>query len=1010
MMSRRRSRRALSALGVVVCLLLVPGLASAQAIGGTVTDTTGGVLPGVTVEARSPAIIEQVRAGITDGNGQYLIIALEPGTYSITYSLPGFGTLVRDEIELSTGFTASIDIELSVGDIAETVTVSGASPVVDIQNVEQRQVMDREVIDSIPTGKNMASYALLVPGMQGAQSYGMNVSQDAGGITAHQWQAVSIHGGFAGDTQNDLQGMDFTSDTRGVVKAVLVDGNYEEVAVEYSGNSAEVETGGVRFNLIPREGSNQFNGAFVSNFTFKDLQANNVDQDLRNRGLLIGTELDEVWLVNPSVGGPIVEDKLWFFVGHTSQRANVVAANTFVNSDPTSLVYVPDLNRPSIDETLIRDSSLHLTWQATTKDKVKLLWSHQKAEKPFSLQGETLGSIFLSPEAALNTVTPSEIYQATWTRPQTNRLLFEAGLSFWFDGTDFLEAEGAIPTLPGVLDVPALIAFRNMSSWFSGTTRQFHPGRNHGFRGSMSYVTGTHNVKVGIIGGYRWVNNHNINENDWTNLLTFQGAPIRANFRTPGTVTNRVWPKLGIYAQDQWTVDRVTVNAGVRFDYFRSGYPEQIIEASTWQPAAQFVEAKTAVIWKDLQPRLSVAYDLFGDGRTALKASASRYGDRPGMSLAGALNPGSNNTAQFRSWFDGADPFGVGAPACIGPVACIAGDGLPQGDPFNPNPNGELLTSTNNPAFGTPTINTFYDDDWAFGWGNRKTNWEFSGSVQRELMAGVSLDIGYFRRSFSNFSVQDNRALAAGDFDQFTVAIPMDPNLPGGGGGTLTLFDLRPEAFGRAPNNITTSADPFGGESQTWNGFDITMDARIEGLLLQGGLSTGKTSADFCELMLAAPEILPGRAGRVDTVAVDHCQFDTNWLTQIKLLGAYTLPHDVQIAATLQSIPGPERGADNTFGAAELAAALGRPHTEGTVTVNVLDPGTVYGERFNQLDLRFTKILSLGNTVRLRAMFDIYNVFNANAVTKEEYGLTNYLGPIAIMPGRLGKFAFQLDF
>ena len=172
MMSRRRSRRALSALGVVVCLLLAPGLASAQAIGGTVTDTTGGVLPGVTVEARSPAIIEQVRAGITDGNGQYLIIALEPGTYSITYSLPGFGTLVRDEIELSTGFTASIDIELSVGDIAETVTVSGASPVVDIQNVEQRQVMDRDVIDSIPTGKNMASYALLVPGCRGLSPMG----------------------------------------------------------------------------------------------------------------------------------------------------------------------------------------------------------------------------------------------------------------------------------------------------------------------------------------------------------------------------------------------------------------------------------------------------------------------------------------------------------------------------------------------------------------------------------------------------------------------------------------------------------------------------------------------------------------------------------------------------------------------------------------------------------------------------------------------------------------------
>ena len=991
---------------LIAWLLFVPALASAQAIGGTVTDTTGGVLPGVTVEARSPAIIEQVRAGITDGNGQYLIIALEPGTYSVTFGLPGFGTLVREGVELSTGFTANINIELSVGDIAETVTVSGASPVVDIQNVDQRQVMDREVIDSIPTGRNVASYALLVPGMVAGPSYGMAVSQDAGGISAQQWQTVSIHGSDRLDMQNDLQGMDALQDTHthGVVKAVLADGNYEEVAIEYSGNSAEVETGGVRINLIPREGSNQFSGAFVSNFAFQDMQADNIDQDLMNRGLVTGTDLDEVWLVNPSFGGPIVQDRLWFFVGHTSQRANVVAAQTFVNSDSTSLVYVPDFDRPSIDRNDVHDNSLHLTWQATTKDKVKLLWSNNESIKPFSLQGLTLDPLFISPEAALNTQSKVNIYQATWVRPHTNRLLFEAGISLLYDGTTFFEAENSAPTLPGVLDVPELNAFRNMGSWFSGTTRRLAPARTRAFRGSMSYVTGAHNVKVGITGTSLWaMNNNTANQNDWTSLLTFRGFPIQARFWTPGTVIASVWPKLGIYAQDQWTVDRLTVNAGVRFDYFRSGYPDQVIEASTWQPEAQFVEARTAVIWKDLQPRLGVAYDLSGDGRTALKASASRYGARPSVSPAREIYPGTNNVLQFRSWNDG-------ITGCISGT-CIVGDGLPQGDPTNPLANGELLTGTNNPDFGFPVVNTFYDDDWAFGWGNRKTNWEFSGSIQQELTSGVSLDVGYFRRSFSNFSVVDNRALAAGDFEQFMVGIPMDPNLPGGGGGSLTLIDLRPEAFGRAPDNITTHADPFGGESQTWNGFDVTMDARLQDLLLQGGVSTGKTSRDFCDLMLAAPETIPDRAGRGDTVAIDHCQTDTNWLTQIKLLGAYTLPYDVQIAATLQSVYGPARSATQTFLAAELAGALGRPHTAGSATVNVLDPGTVYGERFNQLDLRFTKIFSVGGTVRLRAMFDIYNIFNANSVTKEEYGLgANYLLPQAIIPPRLGKFAFQLDF
>ena len=283
----------------------------------------------------------------------------------------------------------------------------------------------------------------------------------------------------------------------------MADGNYEEVAIEYSGNSAEVETGGVRINLIPREGSNQFSGAFVSNFAFQDMQADNVDQDLMNRGLVTGTDLDEVWLVNPSFGGPIVQDRLWFFVGHTSQRANVVAAQTFVNSDSTSFVYVPDLDRPSIDPER-RTRQFAPSWQATTKDKVKLLWSNNESIKPFSLQGWTLDPLFISPEAALNTRSKVNIYQATWVRPHTNRLLFEAGISLLYDGTKFLEAENSAPTLPGVLDVPDLVAFRNMGSWFSGTTRRLAPARTRAFRGAMSYVTGAHNVKVGITGTSLW--------------------------------------------------------------------------------------------------------------------------------------------------------------------------------------------------------------------------------------------------------------------------------------------------------------------------------------------------------------------------------------------------------------------------------------------------------------------------------------------------------------------------
>ena len=976
------------------CLLLVPQSATAQAIGGTVTDTTAAVLPGVTVEARSPAIIEQVRSVVTDGAGQFLIVALEPGVYSVTYSLPGFSTVVREGIQLRTGFTATVDIQLSVGDIQETVTVTGESPVVDIQNVDQRQVIDREVIDSVPTGKSMQGYALLVPGMGGDSPPGTSLAQDAGGLTTQSGQRLRIHGGSFEDQTLDIAGMDVSDPVvQGYSHQFLADGNFEEVSVEYSAHSAEVETGGVRINMIPREGSNQYSGGFFTTFSFKDLHANNVGQDLRDRGLETGTQLEKVWMVNPLIGGPIVRDRLWFFLGHTTQRADLQAANTFLNPDPSAFVYVPDLGRPSIDAAIAHDQTIHLTWQATSRDKIKGFWSNSSYEKPRTLQGNTLGALFIAPEAAIQQGVWVNTYQATWTRPQTNRLLFEAGVSHTPVKLSLLPTTDAVPTIPGILEVTSLNAFRNMSSWFSGITERNSPKTSQFVRGSMSYVTGSHNLKVGMT--MLWIDSTTLNNSDadWTTILTLNNLPLFARFWTPGTAKSELKPSLGIYAQDQWTIDRLTVNAGVRFDYFRSGYPDQLLAPSTWQAEAQFVPAMTAVAWRDFQPRLGVAYDLRGDGRTALKASASRYGHRSASDWAEGLNPGLNNRQQSRFWVD------------------LNGDRIIQGDPLNSAPNGELFTGNPNPAFGQPIITTFYDQDWAFGWGNRFSNWELSASVQQELRPGVSLDVGYFRRNYGNFSVENNRAVVSDDFDRFSLTVPTDQRLPDGGGNTISLVDISPDAFGRLPDQITTHADAFGGESQTWNGFDVTVDARLRGILLQGGISTGTTDMDYCALQSQAPEILPDRAGDGDTLPLEFCNTSTNWLTQLKMLGSYTFPYDIQVAGTLQSQAGPQRFAYHTYTAADLEQALGRPHTAGAVTVNVLEPGTEYGERFEQVDLRFTKIFNLGGTTRLRAMFDIFNVFNANAVTKEEYGLGgNYLQPVAIMPGRLGKFAFQFDF
>ena len=179
-----------------------------------------------------------------------------------------------------------------------------------------------------------------------------------------------------------------------------------------------------------------------------------------------------------------------------------------------------------------------------------------------------------------------------------------------------------------------------------------------------------------------------------------------------------------------------------------------------------------------------MVYDLRGDGRTALKASASRFGSRDAISLAGELNPIANNTADARTWLwgDGAPAHlfirrAAAFPSCFGGRSRASpGDGIPQGDPTLPHANGELIAPTNNVGLRHARIITqFFDPEWAFGWGLKKANWEFSGSIQHELLDNVSLDVGYFRRSYINFDAWDNRNVGLEDFDEYTIMVPEDP-------------------------------------------------------------------------------------------------------------------------------------------------------------------------------------------------------------------------------------------
>src|SRR3984893_11655809 len=319
---------------VLAWIVLMPTAALAQAvITGVVKDSSGAVLPGVSVEAASPALIEKVRTAFTDGTGQYRIEDLRPGIYSVTFTLTGFNTFKREGIELTGDFTATINAELRVGALAETITVTGATPIVDVQGVSRQKVLTTEVVEAVPTGKYFVNLGILIPGVSASCSGACytGVTQDTGGANGDNSSTLIVHGSRFRDQRISINNMV----VRGSTGYLGVTGpNIEamqETQIDTSGADASVGTGGVRINVVPKEGGNIFRGGLFLTGTNENLQSDNLDQSLKDRGLAAQSRIKSVYDVAGTFGGPIKKDKLWFFLSYRYNDAQNYAANVFQN-------------------------------------------------------------------------------------------------------------------------------------------------------------------------------------------------------------------------------------------------------------------------------------------------------------------------------------------------------------------------------------------------------------------------------------------------------------------------------------------------------------------------------------------------------------------------------------------------------------------------------------------------------------------------------------------------------
>ena len=986
------------AIVVVVCTL-VPSVVSAQgSITGVVRDTSGAVLPGVSIEAASPALIEKVRTAVTDSSGQYRIEDLRPGTYVVTFTLSGFSTVRREDIVITGSFAASVNADLKVGALAETITVAGETPVVDVINAKQQSILDNDTIAAIPTARLYHSLVALVPGVS------LSGNQDVGGLAGPLTVTFNMRGGPGNEGRLTVDGLSLGASLNGTgVSYTVADvGNAQEVVFSTSGSLGEAENAGPAMNLVPRVGGNSFSGTFFANGANGRLQSDNFTDEVRAAGLRAPNKLARIWDVSAAIGGPIRQDRLWFFSATRYQGNHRMVGGMFRNlnaGDVNAWTYVADPSSQAKADNNWKNVSTRLTWQASARNKFNFYWDEQRN----CTQCNDGGSATTAPEARGNNQSPPRVQQVTWTSPATSRLLLDAG---W--GANLILGYGPLPNLSNSsVMIPVSEQCSNgcannggianlnyrANSWYVADSTVMS------WRAAGTYVTGRHNAKVGYIAQFIDNKFPNPYQNDsWLSYRVNNGVPNRLTMTAgPGRVHTNVYTS-SFYAQDQWTMRRLTLSGGVRYDHVWSKFPRQQLGPNPFVPTAIVYEESTGVSYDDITPRFGASYDVFGNGKTAVKVSLGKYlVAADGSSITGGqLNPLSRvSTSTNRTWTDANANF---RPDC---------------DLRNPQTQdlrtsgGDFCGQNDNVNFARAVFSTTFDPDILSGWGKRAYDWNLGFQVQQELMPRISVNVGYFRRVFGNFFVTDNRATQASHYDTFSIVAPSDTRLPQGGGYRIeNLYNVTPTLSGIV-DNYQTFADVYGHQRRHWNGVEVNFTARVRGgLTFQGGTSTGRRIDDTCELRAVLPET---------SLLNPNCLQEPPFLTDFKGLGSYMIPRiAVQVSGTFQSLPGDSLDANYTVSSAVIAQTLGRPLSGNATnaTINLLVPGEVYGDRINQLDFRASKILRFAR-YRAQIAVDLYNALNSSAIEGYNQAFIAggaWLTPTSILTARFAKITAQFDF
>ncbi|MBM3770905.1 MAG: TonB-dependent receptor [Acidimicrobiia bacterium] len=995
---------------VVALLVLLVGIASTPAlaqssIAGQVTDNTGAVLPGVTVEVGGPSLIEGSRVVTTDGEGRYTVVDLRPGAYRVTFSLEGFNRVIREGIQLPSNFTATVDTSMSVGALSESITVSGSSPIVDVQQAQRSQVLDSALLESLVNSQSLWVQANFVSGVRisGTDVGGSQYSRD---LQLETHGASSLHNSYMMDGLSVDNASQDGADNINYYTTV----SNQETVIETSGGTAEAGTGGVRLNMIPKDGSNRYAGTGYVGGSRDGWQSNNFRQRLRDRGVTAVSAVDGIWDYSATAGGPIVANKLWF---HFSARK-------WGNELPVADSYYDDGRQYALWGEMI-GLVPRITWQATRRNKftvhVERLGKYTGprlaccASYPAVLLPQQRGA---DPETATtwkNGERPYGAHYVKWSSPISSRVLVEAGRSTSFILDGYPNQEGVeSPRFSPAWYANARKVDLDLGIQWNSANWSMREVINHENSASVSFVTGTHNMRFGF--------QHKDAKEELDNNAIGDIQQIQYRSGVPDSVSVGNYPVLrdprldydmGLFAQDRWAIGRLTATAGLRVQWLKSSARAVSVEGGRFVGARSFDRVDNVPKWgPDLSPRLGLAYDLFGDAKTALKFSVGKYFTRVMTTYAKELIPLALVT-QSLPWND-RDLTGRSLPSNL--------DGIAQ--------DNELDFTRLPTNFGTRNLARL-DPNF-----KREYNVETALSIQHELFNNVSLSGGWFHRSFHNMFLctvapgatacaYPNTSRSPSDYDPVQVVSPYD-------GEVFTAYNLKSAALLSRVDNLITNSPT---NRQVYDGFEVALQARLRnGGTLLANSTTQRTLTDRCDVR-DDPNLLRF-CDRFDLPGGYRIPFRADF----KLAFSYPVYYGIMASLAFTSSPGRQEGnivavdeqlpifwnltrttrytAENCAGRPCTPGALVIPNMVQTSIVLPLVPtgSTRFLERLNQLDL------SLRRTFRARKIewtpeFDIYNALNADTVTAERsanFGTAAYGVPQAVLLGRLMRLAIRVKW